>query len=48
MNIAGYLAVCLIAALCIAWWWRNMKATAWEYTIYVAVILILLFPIVFA
>lgn len=40
-NITGYLIVCVIGVACVAWWWKNKRETAWEYTAYVAVILAL-------
>lgn len=43
-----YGIVCIIGALCVAWWWRNMRKTAWLYTIYVGVILALAFMVVCA
>lgn len=41
-----YGIVCIIGALCIAWWWRHMRKTAWLYTIYVSVILAFAFMVV--
>lgn len=39
VNLIGYLVVCGVGILCVAWWWWKMRETAWIYTIYVAVIL---------
>lgn len=42
-----YGVVCGIGVLCVAWWWREMRGTAWLYTLYVAAILMGLYWVMF-